>query len=223
VPGPAPAPAPALWLKALALTGLAQGDGVYQWPDLSIFGRDAAAQNPASPPSFDTLFGTPAADVVCDGTHQLGPLDSPFQLQGDFVVAAVCQCGFGTNAVAAISLCGSGGTAGIPLALNTTGLSVLFPHATVTRHFTHGGAFHVYINRRVSGVCHLRVDGSEIGTASVPGQQTFACTFPVLCDPLPPLSDAVALAELRVYDQPMSDADFALVEGELLDVLGIPH
>jgi len=68
---PADLPGLALWLKADAITGLADGEAVATWLDSSGNGRDAAQATESKQPSYQTneLNGLPA--VQTDGGDEL--------------------------------------------------------------------------------------------------------------------------------------------------------
>jgi hypothetical protein len=214
--GAVPDPGPALWLRPETLVGYANLDAVFRWPDSSGFGRDGSNLGPSGQPLYLLpAFGPTAVIYSPILAHTLA---TPLPVQPDLSLLAVAvirpQIGFR----------GAGFGAAVPggrglLQVTRTSLALCGPGGpvfTATLAADPTVQVHVFAVRVVSGVCHLRLDGVEIGAGviawpALPAQVNVPATTISGINP-----GSVALTELVVYDQPLSDAGFAAEESRLI-------
>ena len=216
-----PDPTPALWLVGSDLADDIDGQPVIVWPDRSIYQRDVSNWNTATCPTFDT-------SVFPDGAVAFSPpsvldVTSPFAVTNDWALFVVAYPGM-PGIVRGFGVLGSS----LPASRACFGWK---PGEVFVGELAGGESFpispdpinapHLFVTRLVSGQCHLRVDGVEIGSGVLAANNNFPIGPLTLVQASHPGTNVLIIAELQLYDQAISDDLFAAVEAALLAEYGI--
>jgi hypothetical protein len=151
------------------------------------------------------------------------PLSTPIVLTPDFVVFVVAQAGSGLVNPGEFLLPGVGPVPQCPWILLVNQIRARTNHNTrsVSLTFSPFGSLHLYVVRCVTGVCHYRLDGSELTTIPLPAGESFTAIAPASGASTQPTLNYLDLVELRVFGEGLPDAQFAATEQALRNAYGL--
>ncbi|HEU5069223.1 MAG TPA: LamG-like jellyroll fold domain-containing protein [Verrucomicrobiae bacterium] len=228
-------PSPVAWLKADALTGLANGAPVSTWPDVSGRGFDALQTTSSQKPTYlaAALNGLPAVHFNGTSSNYLA-LSRP--VEDDFTILCVYRSsqgiGTGTQFYQGAGLVNgevSGVAGDFGLSLNTNGYVLAGTGAPDTTIASSSSGFNnglphlvTFRRQRSGGVLELYVDGTVQGTATGGTQSLTAPTQLVLGAQQTLVNFLTGdLAEVKIFAAALTPADRTAEENALLCKYGI--
>jgi hypothetical protein len=224
-----------VWLKADALTGLANGAPVATWPDVSGHGFDASQTSSSQKPSYlaTALNGLPAVHFNGANSKYLA---LPRPVEDDFTILCVYRSsqgiGAGTQFYQGAGLVNgevSGVTGDFGLSLNTNGFVLAGTGAPDTSIASSSSGFndgqpHVitFRRQRSGGALELHVDGTLQGTATG-GTQSLTAPAKLVIGAQQTLVNFLTgdLAEVKIFAAALTPADRMAEENALLCKYGI--
>lgn len=228
VPVPVP-PSPIVWLKADAITGVANGAAVASWPDTTGNGFNATQNTSARRPTFITsaINGLPIVRFNAANSTYLG-LARP--VEDDFTIICVYRASQGVGTGTAFYQ-GAGLVNGevantvndFGLSLNNNGRLLAGtgnPDITIasTNTIYTNGLPHIVIFRRTraTGELTLHVDGIQQGTATA-GKQSLTTPPQLVLGAQQTLNNYLTgdIAEVKIYAAALNATDRAAEEATL--------
>ena len=234
-PPPVPPPSLSAWFKAEALSGFANGDLVGSWIDSSGKGNHATQSVVTPKPSYlsSAINGRPAVHF---NAAESDCLSFTRPVKDDFAIFCVFRSsqgiGTGTNFYNGAGLVSgemSGATNDFGLSLNANGKLLAgsgSPETSIasTGSTYNNGSAHVAVFKRtkVTGLLELFADGISQGTATG-GIQSLTAPTTLVLGSHPVLNNYLTgdIAEVKIYDGIMSDADRAAVSSALAFKYGL--
>jgi hypothetical protein len=225
----------AAWFKADAIIGVPDGASVATWPDSSGNGNDATQPVPSQQPAYVTaaINGRPAVHFNAAATNFLA-FDRP--VQDDFTILCVYRSSQGTGTGTAFYQ-GAGLVSGeMPGVVNDFGTSLNAngfllagtgnPDTTLvsSRSNFNDGQPHLFTFKRTraTGALELYTDGVLSGT-STGGIQSLTSAGRLVLGAQQTLTFRLTgdIAEVKIFNTPLSDADRTLEENSLQNKYGI--
>jgi hypothetical protein len=234
-PPPPPPPSLSAWFKAEALSGLSNGDLVGTWIDSSGKSNTATQVTTTRQPSYVSaaINGRPAVRFNAAESDNLA-FNRP--VKDDFAIFCVFRStqglGTGTNFYNGAGLVSgemSGATNDFGLSLNASGKLLAGtgnPERTIasTGSTFNNGSAHVAVFKRTkaTGLLELFADGIAQGTATG-GVQSLTAPTTLVLGSHPVLNNYLTgdIAEVKIYDGIMNDADRAAVSSALAFKYGL--
>jgi hypothetical protein len=226
----------AAWFKADAITGVANGSALATWPDASGNGYDATQGTPAQRPTYVTgaMNGLPAVRFNSANSTFLA-FSRP--VQDDFTILCVYRSsqGYGTDTdffsgAGLVNGEVAGVAADFGVSLSTNGFLLAGtgnPDTTVvSSSFGYAnGQPHLFTFKRTESTAALVLyaDGVQAGTATGGTESLTAPTRLVLGAQQTLINYLTGdIAEVKIFNSPLSDSDRAAEESALKCKYGIP-